>query len=255
MAGSPAVLNGVVYIGSGTAQGSSERITMSARPILGLDAETGKEVWQSQGPGPQGYAAIATDGNHLFAGLNGSTDGAYAVGTGARAWEAKGGHQNRQFMSLTVAEGMVYIPTAMRGAVMAVHADGTTQWITAMLDGQLDIELNQGGKFGFECLTDVAVAHGLVLAGNNDGKLHAFAAADGAKVWQFPTAGKVQSSPSVAGGLVYFGSWDGHLYAVAAKTGALQWNFAAGARIISSPWPGNGAIYFGCDDGGVYALK
>jgi outer membrane protein assembly factor BamB len=252
-AGSPAVLNGVVYIGS--AKHGSEILGMTARPILGLDAQSGKQVWQSRETGPQGYAAIATDGSRLFAGINGSTYGAFDIGSGSQAWSISGGHQNRQFMSMTVSTGMIFIPTAMRGAILATDLAGKKLWFSAMLDGQLDIELNQGGKFGYECLTDVAVADGLVFAGCNDGRLYAFDAKTGQKKWNFATGGKVQSSPSVAAGVVYFGSWDGYLYALESKSGSLLWKEKLGDRILSSPWPADGAVFVGCDDGAVYALE
>jgi outer membrane protein assembly factor BamB/formylglycine-generating enzyme required for sulfatase activity len=254
MAGSPAVLNGIVYIGGGVMQGSSEKVTMSAKPIFGLDVATGREVWQSKSSGPQGYAAIATDGLRLYAGLNGSTYAAFDIQTGEKEWDVKGGHQNRQFMSMTYVVGQIFIPTTMRGAVMAVSMDGKTQWFNSMREGQLDMELNLGGKFGYECFTDVAVAHGLVYAGNNDGKLYAFRVTDGSKAWNFLTGDKVQSSPSLAGKTVYFGGWDGFLYALEASEGRLRWKTKLGGRIISSPWPGDGVLFVGCDDGVVYAL-
>lgn len=252
-AGSPALVHGVVYIGS--SRTGSDTAGMSARPILGFDSATGKQVWVSKEGGPQGYAAIATDGARLYAGLNGSTYGAFDIASGAQAWSVNGGHQNRQFMSMTVVDGTVFIPTAMRGAVMATDHAGKKLWFSSMLDGQLDIELNQGGKFGYECFTDLAVANGLVLAGCNDGKLYAFDAANGAKKWTFATGGKVQSSPSIAGSLVFFGSWDGNLYALDLQSGSLRWKCTLGTRVISSPWPGDGVVYVGCDDGFIYAVE
>ena len=124
-----------------------------------------------------------------------------------------------------------------------------------MLDGQLDIELNQGGTFGYETFTDLAVTDSTVFAGCNYGKLYTFDKETGTKGWTFETGDKVQSSPSVADGAVYFGSWDGNLYALDAASGKLLWKHPLGARIISSPWPGDGSLYVGCDNGSVYSLK
>jgi len=257
-AGSPAVMYGTVFIGAGS-RGGSEVLLMSAGPILGFDEQTGKPVWSARS-GPQGYAAISTDGKALFAGKNGSGYAAFDLRTASEMWYDSGGHQNRQFMSMTCANGLVYIPTTMRGAVMCRKPDGKKGargrvWFAATLDGQLDIELNQGGKFGYEIFTDLAVTPTTVHCGCNDGKLHTFDAKTGEKGWTFQTGGKVQSSPSLAGGAVYFGSWDAHLYALEAASGDLLWKQKLGGRIISSSWPGDGVIYVGCDDGCVYALN
>lgn len=258
IAGSPAVLYGTVFIGGG-ARGGSESLKMSAMPLYGLDINTGKTVWQGKGAGPQGYAAITTDGEKLFAGNNGSTYGIFDIATGKMTGNISGGHQARQFMSMTFANGKVYIPVTMRGAVMCVDKDAKNQvagtvWYSSALDGQLDIELNQGGTFGYEMFTDLAVTPTTVFGGGNDGRLYTFDAETGEKGWSFETGGPVQSSPSVANGMIYFGSWDGNLYALDAVTGKLLWKQPLGDRIISSPWPADGAIYVGCDNGSVYCV-
>lgn len=259
IAGSPAVLYGTVFIGGGASSGS-ERLGMTAAPIYGFDINTGKLVWQSQGDGPQGYAAITTDGERLYTGTGGSYYGSFDIATQKKSGDISGGHQARQFMSMTVEGDKLYIPVTMRGAVMCLNSAAKNQydgrkWYTAMLDGQLAMELNQGGSFGYEIFTDLAVNDTTVFSGCNDGKLYTFDKVTGKKGWTFETGDKVQSSPSVANGAVYFGSWDGNLYAVDAASGELLWKQPLGGRIISSPWPGDGAIYVGCDNGSVYALK
>ncbi len=67
--GTPAVVSGVVFIGAG-ASGGSEVATMTGRPVMGLDAQTGQKVWEAAS-GPQGYAAICVDGQTVLAGNNG----------------------------------------------------------------------------------------------------------------------------------------------------------------------------------------
>lgn len=259
MAGSPAILNGTVFIGGGSASGS-ERLGMTASPICGFDIQTGKLVWQSKGDGPQGYAAITTDGEKIYAGTGGSYYGSFDIATEKQVGSFSGGHQARQFMSMTVDGDKLFIPVTMRGAVMCLDKDSKNhlqgkKWYSAMLDGQLDMELNQGGTFGYESFTDLAVTDTTVFAGCNDGRLYTFDKETGKKGWTFETGGKVQSSPSVANGVVYFGSWDGNLYALDAASGNLLWKHSLGGRVISSPWPGDSTLYVGCDNGSVYALK
>src|SRR5665648_872394 len=64
MAGSPAVAYGAVFIGAGN-QGGREEVDMSAGPVIALDAKTGTGIWRGEG-GPQGIAAISSDGRRLF---------------------------------------------------------------------------------------------------------------------------------------------------------------------------------------------
>ncbi len=254
-AGSPAVINGKVIIGQGARWGGSETLIMSAMPLIAFDAETGKKLWQGSN-GPQGYAAIATDGKYLYAGMNGS---GYAVFDLAKRGKVKkshnGGHQARQFMSMTVYNGKIYSPVTMRGSVLCMTDSATEVWHKATLDHNMEHEMFTEGLFGYEIFTDLAIDAGTVYAGCNDGKLYTFDAKNGVKGWTFDAGDKIQSSPSIADGMVYFGSWNGNLYGLDAASGKKKFEYELGDRIISSPWPGDGVLYVGCDDGIIYALK
>lgn len=266
--GSPAVAYGVVFIGEG-AKGGHTTGVMTGGPVVGLDANSGEIVWRGP-PGPQGYAAICVDERTLFAGANGSNFAAVDLATAKSRWSRDGGHQNRQFMSFARDGELAYVPGSMTGTVMAWDPiQGRTRWHVPIWPEQT-LPINNGGSPGYEVYADLAVAHGRVYAGSNDGTLRTFAADTGQRGWVFDAGSPIQSSPSVAGQTVYFGCWDGHLYAVNALTGQLRWRHkpsrlpAPGltvggdepsARIVSSPWPGDDAIYVGCDDGCVYALE
>lgn len=266
--GSPAVAYGVVFIGEG-ANGGHEMGVMTGGPIVGLDVDSGEIVWR--GPsGPQGYAAICLDENRLFAGANGSNFAAVDLATGKSLWSRSGGHQNRQFMSFTRSGHLAYVPGSMTGTVMAWDPDeGRTRWHVPIWPGQ-DLPINNGGSPGYEVYADLAVAHGRVYAGSNDGTLRTFDADTGERGWIFDAGSPIQSSPSIAGQTVYFGTWGGYVYALNAVNGELRWkhrpsNLPApgwtiggnepSARIVSSPWPGDGVVFIGCDDGCVYALE
>jgi outer membrane protein assembly factor BamB len=173
-------------------------------------------------------------------------------------------------MSFARADDLVYVPGSMTGTVLAfARNDGTTAWHVPVWQGQR-LPLNNGGIPGHEVYSDLAIAHGLVFVGCNDGVLRTFDASTGERGWTFETRSPIQSSPSVADGTVYFGCWNGFLYAINAVTGELRWKYklsklpaATGAtggqelsaRIISSPWPGYDALFVGCDDGTLYALE
>ncbi len=257
IAGSPAVAYGAVFIGGGGRYGA-EAVSMSARYLYGFDIQTSAEIWKSASTGPQGFAGIAMDTNTIYAGIGGSMYGAFDLTTGAKNWSQNNGKQNRQFMSMSVVDGMVWIPGTIRGSVSSHTSGGHLNWLTTTLahnDDDGNFEMNSGGLFGYEMFTDLAIAHGRVYAGCNDGQLHTFDQATGARGWTFPTGGKVQSSPAVAGDLVYFGSWDGRVYAVNATTGNSVWSYDLGERTVSAPWPADGTLTIGCDDGAVYCLE
>ncbi len=106
-----------------------------------------------------------------------------------------------------------------------------------------------------------AVANGLVYVGSYyDDKLYAFDAAcrkDCLPLWSYATGNSIYSSPAVANGLVYVGSWDHKLYAFDAtcrKDCLPLWSYATGNEILSSPAVANGLVYVGSDDGKLYAF-
>jgi outer membrane protein assembly factor BamB len=248
------VAYGTVFIGGG-GSGGSRVLNMTSRNIYGYDANNGTQTWLSAATGPQGYAALCLDTNRMYAGIGGSNYAAYDLANGATLWNRSGGQQNRQFMSMSCVDGYVYFPGTMRGSVTKLTTGNTRLWQVATQVTNMLFEMNAGGIFGNEILTDLAIAHSRVYTGCNDGKLYAFWQSNGSNSWSFPTGGKVQSSPAVASNMVYFGSSDGWFYALDAISGSLVWKYHAGAPIISAPWPANGVVYFGCDDGAVYALQ
>jgi outer membrane protein assembly factor BamB len=54
----------------------------------------------------------------------------------------------------------------------------------------------------------------IMYFGSDDGKLYAVKVDTGEKLWEFPTKGKIDSSPAIKNGVVYVSSQDGFLYAV-----------------------------------------
>jgi outer membrane protein assembly factor BamB len=273
MAGSPAVAYGTVFIPAGTRAGS-EGGTMTAGPIVGLDARTGERVWQSEVDGGEYLAAVCLDESRMYQATPvGAAHYVLDLATGRPLKKLSAGwtHQNRPMTGMVRWQSLLVVPGSMKGSLCVWDlADGGRElWKTA-LSGE-DRDVNNGAVYGHEILAAPAVSRGRIFAGANDGRLYAFDARTGRPLWRFQTNGPVQSSPAVAGDTVYLGSWDGYLYALDAANGELQWKldlghmpqtpdeqyrFAAdeGGRIISSPWPADGMVYVGCDDGCLYAV-
>jgi outer membrane protein assembly factor BamB len=222
---SPAVANGVVYFGSWT-----------DGKVYALDAQTGTKLWEfTTGGGVYSSPAVANGVVYI-----GSTDGkVYALdaNTGAKVWEFTTG--NDITSSPAVANGIVYIGSFDHKLYALNAQTGDKLW-----------EFTTGNVV----YSSPAVANGIVYVGSVDNKVYALDAQTGAKVWEFTTGLYVYSSPAVANGVVYVGSLDGKVYALDAQTGAKLWEFTTEGWIYSSPAVANGVVYVGSVDNKVYAL-
>ncbi len=94
------------------------------------------------------------------------------------------------------------------------------------------------------------VAQGRLYVGegmheNLECKLYCLDLDTGRKLWDFRTAGHVESSPTVAGDLVYFGAGDDGLYALESATGKKRWQFREGLHLDTSPLVAPGRVYGG----------
>ncbi|MEW6490923.1 MAG: PQQ-binding-like beta-propeller repeat protein, partial [Thermodesulfobacteriota bacterium] len=104
---------------------------------------------------------------------------------------------------------------------------------------------------------------GRVYVGGHDGYVYALDGATGEMLWEFPTRGRVGSTPAVHGDRVFVGSSDGYLYALRAGDGSVAWKTPSGrgtfrhlsyGGIRSSPAVALGLVLAGGCDGRVRAL-
>ncbi len=93
-----------------------------------------------------------------------------------------------------------------------------------------------------------AVTGGLVVFGNQQGRVDALSLKDGKKQWSFQTGGSVFSSPAVCGDKLVFGSGDGNIYCLETRNGHLAWKLTAGASVLGSPLVDNNTVYIGGSD-------
>ncbi len=217
---SPAVVDGVIYIGE-----------------YALDAKTGEVLWrfrphdiiESSPAVANGTVYVGCEDGNLYA-LDADTGGVlwnYTTGAGVQS-------------SPAVADGTVYFGSKDHN-VYALDAD----------TGDLVWNFTTGGPV----YSSPAVVDGVVYIGNCDHNVYAVDAETGDLVWNYTTGGMVYSSPAVVDGHVYIGSFDGLLYVLHADTGEFFWSYAAGAPVYSSPAVADGIVYFGCRNGYLYALN
>ena len=253
---SPAVVNGVVYIGSRDDN------------LYALNASTGVKLWSFTTGGEVIASPAVANGVVYIGSYNQNTnDGTmYALDarTGALLWTFDTGGNLfgvPVVFSPAVVNGVVYIgSTDNDDDVYALNAStGALLWRSAP---------------GVFLESSPAVANGVVYIGSPlpgnvhypNGTVYALNASTGALLWSFtpvyyyPLQELFYSSPAVANGVVYINSRvsvngiaTGYMYALNASTGAKLWSYTTG--VGSTPAVANGVVYVGSADGNVYALS
>jgi len=220
---SPAVANGVVYVGSDDGN------------IYALNTRSGSKLW-SYHTGSHVQSSPAFANGVVYFGSADDTVYALSASTGAKLWSYT--TENQVVSSPAVSNGIVYV-TSTDNNVYALNAGtGAVLWSYTT---------------GSQVVSSPAVVNGVVYFNSNDNNVYALNAHTGAKLWSH--AGGGPSSPAVANGVVYFGSVDDNVYALNANSGAELWSYTTGNYSVSSPAVANGVVYVGSDDGNLYALN
>jgi outer membrane protein assembly factor BamB len=220
---SPAVVNGVVYIGSDDGK------------VYAFSASTGAELWSYTTRGDIVSSPAVANGVVYVGSYDGNLYALDAT-TGAKKWNYYTG--SAVASSPTVANGIVYVGNNA-GNVYALNAStGSQLWTFAGGDGTF---------------SSPALANGVVYVGSQS--VYALNASTGVQLWRYSTD-LAPSALAVANGVIYAASTS-NVYALNANTGVNLWTYSINPpfNVRSSPAVANGVVYFGCDDGNVYALN
>ena len=226
---SPAVVNGVVYVGS--ADGN----------LYALNAVTGSRLW-SYATGGAVYSSPAVVNGIIYVASSNKML-ALDASTHNVLWSFNGGGLPNT-SSPTVANGKVYVVLWVTYYSLYVFDASTGAQL-----GSTPLGNHAGGT--------VAVVDGVMcgeLAGF--GTLSASDASTGSGLWRHPIGNFFGPCPAIANGVVYAGidSSTYSVYACDAVTGSYLWSYSAGSHVASSPAVANGVVYVGSDDGKVNAL-
>jgi outer membrane protein assembly factor BamB len=224
---SPAVVNGVVYIGS------------NDHNVYALNVHTGRKLW-SYATGAEIYSSPVAVNGIVYVGSNDGNLYALMAATGKRLWSYyTGGGESIP----AVLNGVVYVGSAKESGdnVFALNArTGDLIWSFAAR---------------FSVYSSPTVVDGVLYIMSLDYRLYALDASTGAELWYFSTEGYAYASPMVANGVVYLDGIPGSVFAVNAKTGTLLWQFVAGGTWGEfSPAVADGVVYVASDGGYAYAL-
>jgi outer membrane protein assembly factor BamB len=224
---SPAVVGGIVYVGS------------QDNNLYAINATTGAQEWKFATGNSIVDSSPAVYNGAVYIGS--TDDYLYSINatTGVLNWKFKTGAAINS--SPAVVNGTVYIGST-DDSVYAVNAStGVQVW-----------------KFttGNQVLSSPAVSQGIVYVGSYDNSVYAINASTGTQLWKYTTGGKVFSSPMASDGWVFVGSDDANFYCLNARTGTLIWKFAGttGTEFESSPAGFGGSVYVGSDAGFLYDI-
>ncbi len=260
---SPAVHNGVVYIGA------------YDHNLYAIRADDGKFLWKYATEGGIGSSPCAHEGRVFF----GSADRLlYAINadTGRISWTCPTqgsvwsspqaafdhvffGSDDQHLYAVNIHSGRVAWKFETDGKVRSSPAIGNDAIYVGCEEGVVyAVDISGQSRWRFRARRGVtsspAITEEMVCVGCQDSYVHGLDIRSGWSVWRYRTGGPVVSSPAVSEGLILVGSVDGYLYALDAESGRLVWRYATEGQVTSNPAVAEGAVYFGSVDGLVYSL-
>jgi serine/threonine protein kinase len=222
---SPAVANGMVYIGS------------FDHNVYAFDASTGRIVWMTPTKDTI-YSSPAVANSVVYIGSADNKVYALNASSGHVLWTFQTGGVVGS--SPTVVNGVVYIGSADNKVYALNASSGHVLWT-----------FTTGGGVN----SSPAVVDGVVYVGSFDHTIYAIDASSGKLIWAVPVAGGIFDSPAVDNGIVYIGTQEHSMfYAINVSTGKINWKMLTGDYINSSPAIAGGLVYVGSKDGKLYAF-
>ena len=218
--------------------------------VYALDGRTGARVWRFQA-NPEGKpdADVGAGATISAPGVNGFADGVVYISGKENATYALNLRTGRLIWRFDIAadspgvEGYARSTAALtRNLLFLGYGAGIYQldavtrerlWSTADVGPVTAEVISSPGLVGPD-------GQRVVVAGDLAGRVMAFSAATGARLWTHRTGGQVYSSPAIAGGRIFIGSTDGFLYAFTpgGATGqppATTVGFPADGAVVANP--------------------
>ena len=221
---SPAVANGVLYIGS------------FDHNVYALNARTGRKIWQYTTGSAIEHSTPAVYRGVVYIGSDDGNVYALNAATGALLWNFTTGAAVHS--SPTVVNGVVYIGSEDFSVYALNASTGASIWTFNGAFGPID--------------SSPAVANGVVYVGTGnpgidlfDFNVYALNASTGAELWSYTTQDYVDPSPAVANGVVYVADDFHDLYALNASSGSVIWQFAPDGQVAAGPAVAYGKVYVG----------
>ena len=224
----PAVSNGIVYIGN------------DAGTFYALNLTDGTQIWNVS-LGAQIRASAAVEKGIVYIGQNNGTFFALDASDGHQIWNHTNG-------GVYASSALVYNDVVYFGSL------GSKVWALDALTGE---DVWNFTTVEMEVHSSPSIVNNVLYIGAYDNKTYALNALTGEQIWNFTTIGYVYTTPAVVNNRVYFGTYGGMFYAVNAADGSLIWNLPIGGSLIySSPAVYGNMVYVGGgSDNTFYSLN
>ncbi|MBD3310071.1 PQQ-binding-like beta-propeller repeat protein, partial [Candidatus Woesearchaeota archaeon] len=227
---SPAVVGGVVYIGSDG--------------MYALNAKTGGLIWNYTYDNADIRSGVAyADQRIYFSDV--ITDSAYCVNAtnGTKIWNLSIGTDISS--TPAVSGGQVYI--------------GGYNWLLYSLDaydGSVTWTYNASGQIKTSPVLadDPIIGSEVVYFGGGSFNITAVKTSDGSHVWSYETGNVITSTPIYADGKIFLASGDGYFRILNASDGTHIWNYSIGPS-ASSPAMIKDKLFLGGNNNLLYAFQ
>jgi outer membrane protein assembly factor BamB len=176
---------------------------------IALDARTGAVAWQLEGA----FNGCVVKSDTLYTVRNNVLT-ALALDSGQTLWTGKDKAGSSASKPLLVGDSVV-VGTSDGHVCRLSTKDGRMLWSSQTGASLTSLQPYQRG--GSDVNSSPAVDGDIVYVGASDGRVHALALADGAKLGTYDLGVPVASSPVITGGTLYIGGYDGNLYAFAVR--------------------------------------
>ena len=238
--GVPALSSDVAYL-------FSSDLLDELNVLSAVDQASGDVLWTVNLPAGSKYLTLGYGttlaGDRLYISTDRRAVLALSTVDGSLAWQASTGGGSVFNNDVAVAGGRAFVSTwhaccgdGVRKLFAFDAATGAALWVRGTEASNMQFPAMALGE--------------RVFVSNDNGKVYAFRAADGKRLWQRQLDGWVSDHLVGQGQVVYAISGNGTVQALDAKTGATQWSrvIDAGLRISSNMVWANGLLYFTTED-------
>ncbi|MFJ7495872.1 PQQ-binding-like beta-propeller repeat protein [Streptomyces sp. NPDC097727] len=220
--------------------------TTTGSHLVAVDTATGQQLWNS--PVDSGWWDSSTptvvDGKVYVHDSRGGLR-IYDATTGKQLVSA-GGDGGVHHSTPVVADGRVFTTQMTNTLLVRDATTGKELWRYA----STGVSKDDAGQPG----ASVAVDGNTVYAAFTNGRVVAFDAATGTKLWEFQSGRAFVGSPTISGNTLWIGGTDSHLYGLNKTTGAKLQDLDLGAPILSTPTVTGNTLLVGAWDGNLYAF-
>jgi len=264
---SPAVVDGVVYVGGGfdlyavdaqtgrlvwkvplryagqsapTVAGDLVIVASQEGWTYGISTRSGKMIWRSPADGLI-FGAPAVAHRRVLVGTDAGNIYSLDIEDGSIVWRAK--VEGAIYAGVSAADDMAIVQTTT-GRMAALSLNG----------GDLRWEADLGGDRSVAILGNAGSGAGAsVVVTANDGGVYALSVADGTQRWLHPSGNPESGPATTSGSAVVLGSGQS-LIGLNGETGSPIWTYLAGDTISTAPTVSGGFVFFGAEDGFLYAV-